>query len=151
MKAFVIVVVLISAVILFAAPAVNETNPLFQAFCVDGDGALSDWVTSREEAYLMGRDHERANRGHRWEVLVQQGDNSVLRVPACARLTEDAAQNKLRLENLCDKCVKFTVTRKAADGTTKTRDITIQPKKSRYFRKLPDSIVNVDAESDCSQ
>lgn len=151
MKAFAILVALVSGLVFSAAPAVNETNPLFQAFCVDGDGSLSDWVTSREEAYLIGREHERSNRGHRWEILVQQGDNPVLRVPACARLTEDSTQNKLKLENLCGKCIKFTVTRKAADGATKTRDITIQPKKTRYFRNLPDSTVTVDAESDCSE
>src|SRR5687768_10574250 len=128
MKAFAIAVVLISGAILFAAPAVNETAPFFQAFCVDGDGPLSDWVSSRYEAYLMGREHERSNRGHRWEILVQQGENPVLRIPSCARLSEGSKPNTLKLENLCDKCIKFTVSRKA-DGSVKSREIKIEPKK----------------------
>jgi hypothetical protein len=151
MKAFAIVVVLISGVILFGAPIVDETNPHFQAFCVDGDGPLSNWVTTRYEAYEIGREHERSHRGHRWEILVQQGDNPVLRIPACARLTEGSTPNTLKLENLCGKCVKFTVTRTAADGNIKTRDITIQSKKSRRFRNLPNTTVNVEAERDCSE
>ena len=151
MKAFVIAVVLVSGAILYAAPAVNVTPPLFQAFCVDGDGLLSDWVASRYEAYLLGREHERANRGHRWEILVHEGDSPVMRVPACARLTEGTKANTLKLENLCGKCVKFTVSRTAADGNVKTRDITIKPKMSRYFRNLPGTTVNVEGESDCSE
>lgn len=149
MRAFAIVVVLVSGAILFGAPAVNEVSPFFQAFCVDGDGPLTDWVNTREEAYLAGREHERGNRGHRWEILVQQGDNPVLRIPSCARLGDGDKPDTLKLENVCDKCTTFTVSRKAADGSIKTRDITIQPKKSRNFRKLPGATVNVEGETDC--
>jgi hypothetical protein len=151
MRAFAISIVLISGAILYAAPAVNETAPQFQTYCVDGDGMLSDWVASRYEAYLIGREHERNNRGHRWEILVHQGDNPVLRIPACARLTEGSKPNTLRLENLCDKCIAFKVSRTDAQGNVKAREITIQPKKSRHFRDLPGTTVNVEAERDCSE
>ncbi|HEX6126769.1 MAG TPA: hypothetical protein VFZ23_15460 [Pyrinomonadaceae bacterium] len=151
MRAFAIAVVLISGAILYATPAVNVTPPLFQTFCVDGDGLLTDWVTSRYEAYLIGREHERNNRGHRWEILVHEGDSPVMRIPACARLSEGSKANTLKLENLCDKCIKFTVSRTAADGNVKSREISIQPKKSRHFRNLPGTTVNVEGEQDCSE
>ena len=151
MRAFAIAVVLISGAIFYAAPAVNETAPLFQTFCVDGDGPLSDWVATRYEAYLIGREHERNSRGHRWEILVHAGDSPVLRIPACARLTEGSRANTLKLENLCNKCIKFTVSRTAADGNVKSREISIQPKKSRHFRNLAGATVNVEAERDCSE
>ena len=151
MRAFAIAVVLISGAILYAAPAVNETAPLFQTFCVDGDGPLSDWLSTRYEAYLIGREHERSNRGHRWEILVHEGDNPVMRIPACGRLTEGSKPNTLKLENLCDRCVKFTVSRTAADGNVKTREITIQPKKGRHFRNIAGTTVNVEGERDCSE
>jgi hypothetical protein len=151
MRAFAIAVVLISGAILYGAPAVNETAPLFQAFCVDGDGPLSDWLSTRYEAYLIGREHERSSRGHRWEILVHEGDSPVLRIPACGRLTEGSRPNTLKLENLCDKCIKFTVSRTTADGNVKAREISIQPKKSRHFRNLAGSTVNVEAERDCAE
>ena len=151
MRAFAIAVVLISGAILYGAPAVTETAPLFQAFCVDGDGPLSHWVATRYEAYLIGREHERNSRGHRWEILVQEGDSPVLRIPACGRLTEGSTPNTLKLENLCDKCTKFTVSRTTADGNVKAREISIQPKKSRHFRNLAGTTVNVEAEQDCSE
>lgn len=150
MRVFSIGIVLMSGLLVFAASPVNPANPMFQAFCVDGDGPLSDWVGSRYEAYLAGRDHERANRGHRWELLVQQGDDPVLRIPSCALVSEGSKPGTLKLENQCDKCVKFTISRTMADGNVKTKDVTIQAKKTRYFRKLSDAVVSVEGESDCN-
>ncbi|MDI1241048.1 MAG: hypothetical protein PSX80_03905, partial [bacterium] len=58
-------------------PVTSQTvSSRFMAFCSDGDGALSDWVNTRNEAYLAGRDHEVAAKQHRWEILVQQGETS---------------------------------------------------------------------------
>jgi hypothetical protein len=150
MRSLAIAVVLISGTILFAATPTAMVAPIYQAFCNDGDGPLSAWLDSRYEAYLIGRDHERANRGHRWDVLVQTGE-TVIREPACARLQDGTTPDRMVLENLCDKCVKFTVSRTNADGSVKSREITIAAKKSRQFRKLPDATIKVEGERDCSE
>lgn len=150
MRSLAIAVVLISGTILFAATPVADVAPLFQAFCNDGDGPLSGWVDSRDEAYLMGRDHELANRGHRWDVLVQTGE-TVVREPACASLVDGTRPDTIKLDNVCGKCVTFTVSRTSADGTVKKREIKIDPKKSRHFRKLPNTTVRVEGERDCSE
>lgn len=150
MRTFAFAVVLISAAILFTAPpAAPDAAPFFQAFCNDGDGAISDWVNSRYDAYVAGRDHELQHRGHRWDILVQDG-TVVTRVPACARLSE-APNDTMRLENICGKCVKFLVSRTSEDGKINGREIKIDAKKSRHFRKLPKTVIKVEAESDCSQ
>lgn len=150
MRSLAIAVVLISGTILFAAAPTANVEPLFQAFCNDGDGPLSGWLDSRYEAYLLGREHERANRGHRWDILVQSGE-TVTRVPACARLADGTKPDTIRLENVCDKCVTFTVSRTTADGTVKSRDFKIEPNKSRRFRKLPNATIKVEGERDCSE
>jgi len=98
----------------------------------------------------LGREHERANRGHRWDILVQSGE-TVIRVPTCARLAEGTKPDTMRLDNVCDKCVKFTVSRTSADGTVKRREFKIDPKKSRRFRQLPNTTIKVEGERDCSE
>ena len=150
MRSLAIAVVLISGTILFAATPTDNVAPLFQAFCNDGDGPLSGWVNSREEAYLIGRDHELANRGHRWDVLVQSGE-TVVREPACGRLGEGTKPDTMRLENVCGKCVTFTVSRTNADGTVKRKEIKIDAHKSRQFRKLPGATIQIEGERDCSE
>lgn len=150
MKAFAIAVVLISGTILFAAGPTDNTASFFQAFCNDGDGALSGWVNTRYEAYIIGRDHEAENRGHRWDILVQQGE-TVIRVPSCARMSDVSTPEILRLDNVCGKCVRFTVSRTGADGEVKTREFKIDAKKNRQFRKLANSTLKVEAERDCGE
>lgn len=150
MRAFAIPIVLISAVFLFAtAPTGREFAPRFQAFCNDGDGPLSDWLMSRYDAYVIGRDHELGNRGHRWEVLVQQGEG-IIRTPVCARLTDGTTPETVKLENTCGKCVKFTVSRTSANESVKAREIKIEAKRSRHFRKLPNTIIRIEGERDCT-
>jgi hypothetical protein len=150
MRSLAIAVVLISGTILFAATPTANVAPFFQAFCNDGDGPLSGWLDSRYEAYLAGRDHERVNRGHRWDILVQSGE-TVIRVPTCARLTDGTKPGTMRLENLCGKCVRFTVSRTTADGTVKSKEIKIDANKSRRFRKLPNATIRIEGERDCSE
>jgi hypothetical protein len=151
MRTFAIPVVLISAAFLFAAaPTGRVLPPHFQAFCNDGDGPLSDWLASHYEAYVIGRDHELANRGHRWEILVQQGQ-AVVRVPVCGRLTDGSTPDTVKLENTCGKCVKFLVSRTSANEAVKAREIKIDPKKIRHFRKLANTTIKVEGERDCSE
>ena len=150
MRSLAIAAVLISGTILFGATPTSNVATFFQAFCNDGDGPLSGWVDSRYEAYLIGREHERGNRGHRWDVLVQSGE-TVVRVPACARLGDGSKPDTLRLENSCDQCVTFTVSRTSEDGSVKSRDIKIDAKKSRQFRKLPNATIKVEGERNCSE
>jgi hypothetical protein len=57
----------------------------------------------------------------------------------------------MRLENVCGQCVRFTVSRTTADGTVKSRELTIDANKSRRFRKLPNATIKVDGERDCSE
>ena len=150
MRTFAVAFVLISAAILFAAaPAAPDAAPFFQAFCNDGDGPLSDWLASRYDAYAIGREHELVNRGHRWDILVQEG-KTIGHVPVCARLS-DVPNDLVKLDNTCGKCVKFLVSRTYTNGKVNARAIKIQPNKSRQFRKLPKSVVKVEAESECSQ
>jgi hypothetical protein len=149
MRSLAIAVVLISGTILFAATPTADVAPFFQAFCNDGDGPLSGWVDSRYEAYVLGRDHELAYRGHRWDILVQSGE-TVTRVPTCASLADGTKPDTTRLDNVCGKCVTFTVSRISADGTVKSKEIKIDAKKSRQFRKLPNATIKVEGERDCS-
>jgi len=150
MRAFAIPVVLISAAFLFAAAPAGREFARYQAFCNDGDGPLSDWLASRDEAYIIGRDHELSNRGHRWDILVQQGEG-VLHMPVCARLSDGITPDTLKLENTCSKCVKFLVSRTSANEQVKAREVKIDPKKSRHFRKLPNTTIKVEGERDCSE
>jgi hypothetical protein len=57
----------------------------------------------------------------------------------------------MQLENTCGKCVRFTVARTNADGTLKAKEFKIDPKKSRSFRKIPDTTIKVGGERDCSE
>ena len=151
MRSLAIAVVLISGTILFAATPTANVEPFFQAFCNDGDGPLSGWLDSRDEAYLLGRDHELANRGHRWDILVQSGE-TVVRVPTCARLADGTKPDTMMLENVCGKCVTFSVSRTSTDGNSvKSREIKIDANKSRRFRKVPNTTIKVEGERDCSE
>src|SRR5687768_15961612 len=105
MRSLEIAVVVMTATIQFPDAPTHDVAPLFQAFCNDGDGPLSGWVDSRYEAYLLGREHERANRGHRWDIRGQSGE-TVVREPACASLGDGTKPDTMKLDNLCDKCVK---------------------------------------------
>jgi len=150
MRAFAIAVVLILGTIFLSAASTANVAPFYEAFCDDGDGPLSEWVSTRYEAYLAGREHERANPRHRWEILVQSGDTAI-RVPTCARLTDISNPEIVQLENTCGKCVRFTVARTNADGTLKAKEFKIDPKKSRSFRKIPDTTIKVEGERDCPE
>ena len=150
MRSLAIAVVLISGTILFAATPTANLAPFFQAFCNDGDGPLSGWLDSRDEAYLLGRDHELANRGHRWDILVQSGE-TVVRVPTCARLADGTKPDTMMLENVCGKCVRFTVSRTGTDGTVKSKEIMIDGTMSRRFRKLANTTIKVEGVRDCSE
>ena len=133
----------------FETEVVPQTvSTRFMAFCVDGDGPLNEWANTRNEAYLAGRDHERASRTHRWEVWVQQGETAA-REPSCALVTDGSRPETMKVENTCGRCVNFFVSRKNADGSVKSREFTIKPNKSRHFRKMPNTVLSVDAERDC--
>lgn len=128
--------------------AVSGHNSWFMAFCNDGDGPLSEWVSTRNEAYLAGRDHERSFKGHRWEVLVQAGPG-LIRPTSCALVSDGEKPETVRLGNTCGQCRKFSVSRRLADGTTKSRMFTVNANSRRYFRKIEGAVITVDGESDC--
>lgn len=146
-------ILLIFAIVAFGMqmPVTSQTiSTRFMAFCVDGDGALSDWVNTRNEAYIVGRDHERAARQHRWEVWTQQGETAT-RTPSCALVTDGSKPDMIQVRNTCDRCVKLYLSRTTAGGSVKSREFTFDPKKSRHFRQLPGSKITVDAERDCPE
>jgi len=121
----------------------------FMAFCNDGDGPVSEWFNTRNEAFLAGRDHERSYKAHRWEVLVQQGE-TLVRPANCALVADGQKPGTVRLENVCDGCRKFTVTRTMTDGNVKSKVFTVKPKSGRLFRKMEGSVISVAGESDCA-
>ncbi|MGD9587530.1 MAG: hypothetical protein AB7V11_01390 [Pyrinomonadaceae bacterium] len=129
---------------------VADTNSRFMAFCIDGDGALTGWLTSRYDAYLAGREHERVSSNHRWEIWVQEAGKT-LREPVCGRITDGSKPDTVKLENTCGRCIRFHVTRTNADGSVNAREFNIKTKKSRQFRRTPNSTFNVIAEADCPQ
>jgi hypothetical protein len=121
----------------------------YMAFCTDSDGAVSEWVTTRDDAYIAGRDHERAHRGHRWEVLVQHGRTAV-RPPSCAVVADDTDRpNTVKIVNTCGACRIFKVSRRNADGSVKSKEFKVKPNSQRRFRKVADSEIIVEAEGDC--
>src|SRR5688572_19725541 len=120
----------------------------FMAFCNDGDGPVSEWVNTRNEAYLAGRDHERSYKAHRWEVLVQQGE-TLVRPASCALVADGAKPETVRMENICDTCRRFSVTRTMKDGTVKSKEFTVKGKSGRTFRKLEGAVISVAGEADC--
>lgn len=121
----------------------------YMAFCSDGDGSLSEWATNRDDPLIAGRDHERANRGHRWEILVQHGKVPI-RPSSCFAIAEDPARpDTVRIVNTCGTCKIFKVTRRNADGTSKSKEFKVKPKSQRHFLKRPDSEIVVEGEADC--
>ena len=140
------------AVVVLAAGTAVKAQPgglRFMAFCTDGDGALSEWVFPRDEAFIAGRDHERANRGHHWEVLVQQGTVAVGK-PTCSVIADDPQRlDTVRVVNTCGTCRIVKVSRRNADGTSKSREFRIKPKSQRHFLKRPGSQVVVEGEAVC--
>ena len=121
----------------------------YMAFCNDGDGPLSSWLTSRSDAFIEGRDHERAHRGHRWDVLVQHGKVARL-VPACSAIAEDPARpDTIRVVNTCSSCRIFRVSRRYENGTVKTKQFKLKPQSQRQFLKRPESKIVVESEGEC--
>ena len=119
------------------------------AFCTDGDGALTEWVPSRDDAVIAGRDHEKASRGHRWEIFVQTGKVAV-KTPGCAAIGDDPNRpDTVRVVNTCGTCRIIKVTRRHADGTSKSKEFQVKPKSTRRFLKRPDSEIVVEGEFEC--
>lgn len=129
--------------------AVPAFDPRYMAFCLDGDGPLTDWLPQRDDAYSAGRDHERQFRDHRWEVWARSGSKAT-RVPVCGRISEGDRPDSTKLENTCSKCVRFRVTRMHKDGAENSREFNINGNARRHFRKIADSQIFVMAEGDCS-
>lgn len=130
-------------------PSRGESVPQlhFMAYCMEGDGALTEWVSNRLDAYLVGSEHERS-RNHRWEIWSRDG-GSESHVPICARLTKGTKPDTVQLENTCGKCSQFMVARINKDGSARRRELKISGKKARLFRSLPDTTLRVEGERDC--
>jgi hypothetical protein len=150
MRTIAFAVVLMSVVLFapFDRPAQAGNSGWFMAFCNDGDGPLSDWVNTRNEAYLAGRDHLKVAGTHRWEVLVQQGE-TLIRPAACALITDGEKPDTVRLVNTCGSCRKFTVSRTFSDGNVKSKQFTVKPGSNRFFRKIEGAVIKVEGEADC--
>jgi hypothetical protein len=141
------IVIALSLVSFGPTPGETASQLHFMAFCMDGDGPLTEWVSNRLDAYLAGTEHERS-RNHRWEMWTRDG-GSQSHMPVCARLTEGPRPDTVRLENTCGKCSRFIVSRVNQDGTSRRREIKLDGKKSRLFRMLPNTKIRVEGESDC--
>lgn len=128
--------------------AASRQAARYMAFCTDGDGDFSGWLTSRNEAYLAGRQHERENRGHRWEVLVEGSETR----PAgehCSLVTPAKREGTIRVVNVCTECRIFRVSRKMGDEPAREKNITFQANASRYFRTMAGAQFSVLGETSC--
>ena len=137
---------------LFFAVGTSADASLFQtrymAFCDDGDGALTGWVTNRDEAYLAGRDHERNFRGHHWEILTQNVHER-WQDTTCSAFSESDKPGVLQLHNVCNRCEVFRMRRTIGTNAPKEKDVTFKAKGSRYFRAQPEWKLEVVSESAC--
>lgn len=150
MRTFAAAFVLLMAGLFFSAgsDAQSASNMRFLAFCTDGDGELSNWLYNRTDAYLVARDHERATRGHRWDVMVQ-GVEANPGEGSCALMTPGRRENTVRLQNTCGECRTFKVQRQIGEGPSTEKDITVQPGGRRYFRAPADAKINILEEKGC--
>ena len=139
---------------LFFAVGTSADASLFQtrymAFCDDGDGALTGWVTNRDDAYLAGRDHERNFRGHRWEILVEDKHDR-WKDTKCSAFSEVDKPGVLKLNNVCNQCEVFRMRRTIGTNAPTEKDVTLKPKGSRFFRTQSDWKLEVVSESACTK
>lgn len=152
MRTFAAAVVLLMAGLFFSAgsDAQSASNTRYLAFCSDGDGELSNWLYNRTDAYLIARDHERATRGHRWEVMVQGVE--VNRVDgSCSLMTPGRRPNTVRLENTCGECRTFKVRRQIGEEPATEKEISVRPGGRRYFRAPAEALISVLEENACEQ
>lgn len=151
MRTLVSAVVLIAAALLFplgnSVVAVRQ-QPRYMAFCTDGDGDLTGWLTSRDEALMAGRDHEKNTRGHRWEIVTEGNDRNR---PAerCAATSTGKREGVIQVENVCSECRIFRVSRRAGNEAAREKDITFQPNASRYFRLMDGAQLTIRRETGC--
>lgn len=152
MRTFAAAAVLLMAGLFFSAgsDAQSASNMRFLAFCTDGDGELSNWLYNRTDAYLIARDHERATRGHRWEVMVQ-GVEANAGEGSCALMTPGRRENTVRLQNTCGECRTFRVQRQIGEESATEKEISVQPGGRRYFRAPAGAAINVTEERACDQ
>jgi hypothetical protein len=152
MRTIVCTALVLSAFLLFLGgdAGASRQTMRYMAFCTDGDGDLSGWLTSRNEAYLAGREHERMNRGHRWEVLVE-GTETPRRDEGCSLVSPGKREGTVRVENVCSACMIFRVARKAGDGTAREKDITFQANASRFFRTMQGAQFSILREMRCPE
>lgn len=150
MRTFTLLIVLCVAVLSLGGEGrVGAAQNLrYMAFCTDGDGELSGWMTSREEAYMAGRDHERAFRGHRWDVLTI-GAPPRMNEPSCSLFSESSRENTVILVNTCSECKMFRLRRTIGNDSPKEKDVKFKAKGARGFRNLPNWTLAVVGESDC--
>jgi len=148
---------LASAVVLIAAllfpfgssvVAVRQ-QPRYMAFCTDGDGDLTGWLTNRDEALMAGRDHEKNTRGHHWEI-VTEGNERNRPAERCSATSPGKREGVVRVENVCSECRVFRVSRRGGSEAAREKDITFQPNASRYFRLMDGALLTVRRETGCS-
>ena len=120
----------------------------YLAFCDDGDGPISTWVSNRDEAYLAGREHERANRGHHWTVLTQEATGP-RDSDSCAVTMPGRKEGVIRVINTCTECKIFKVSRRSEGEKAVVKEVTFKPNSSRYFRSMTGSVFQIDHEGSC--
>ena len=144
--------ILLLATVVFLAVTTSADASLFQtrymAFCDDGDGAITGWVTNRDDAYLAGRDHERNFRGHRWEILTENVHDR-WQDKRCSAFSEGSRPGILKLNNVCGQCKVFRMRRTMGSNAPTERDVMFKPKGSRYFRTQADWQLEVIGEEAC--
>ncbi len=79
----------------------SEKKSQYMAVCTDGHGPLTAWLDSRDEANKVGKEHERATKGHRWDIKERDKATDEKKKP------ERQAQTEVTLE-----CLKYFATGK---------------------------------------
>jgi hypothetical protein len=128
--------------------ASTDVQARYMAFCVDGDGSLSGWLSSRHEAFLIGQEHERAFRGHRWEIMVQ-GEEPSYPSESCSLITRGRGDNVLRVSNTCGRCMVFRMARTAGEEEPRFFELRLDPRRSRVIRMQANERLSTEGETVC--
>ena len=106
----------------------------FMAVCANGDGTLSTWVNSREEAYLIANDHQKQFSGHNVEILTQGTPLISVGEQACFSIHPTRREGIVRIENQCDVCRSFSIERKTETTEIEEIKMSFEAGKRRFFR-----------------
>ncbi|MBA2380043.1 MAG: hypothetical protein H0V76_10775 [Blastocatellia bacterium] len=132
-----------------SSETVLAQNLRYMVVCNDGDGDLSGWLSTREEAYIVLREHERNARGHKSDIVTRGNPTpgADTDTASCSIVEPGRREGVIRVENTCGECRSFRMQR-VAEGETIERIIQFEPGKPRHFRTRGGTVSVLD-ETGC--